>query len=462
MYDHLKLGLVKKSHLHIHPKSYTHYDVNFEATVSLREKFQFTIDFFIDEKQLNSIFNIIAKDYASEAKIPGFRPGKVPFSVITKEYKGDILNLIYNQLIENIINKIESLFEIEIDGKYNIKIEKYSLEDGLLFKTSNKLCPQIIEPNYNDLKLENYEIIVSEEEINQEIDLLYKKLKKFEPLKKDRKTILGDLLIINTTCKIEGEDFSGGKLDMQPVEIGSNSFIPGFEDQLINKSKNEKFDINVTFPSDYHEASLCAKKAVFSCEILNIEQPVTESREEFLSRIVQDTDTKKTLELIKESIVNRKNASLNDIKRLKLFDQLMNITKDFEYDEILLNDEINRIRTMKLEANTSEEDIKKIAHRRVKLGYLLSHHAIKNDIKVLEKDIIDYVSNLTSGMDEHKSKKMWDTIRNNPESINSIVGVITEAKSVQSILDKIEKESKNVKLDNEKYLELIASADNYK
>lgn len=247
--------------------------------------------------------------------IPGFRKGKAPKSVIEKYY-GE--SFFYEDAINEAYPKAysEAVTEAKIEpvDKADIEVTNVS-NDGFTFKATVTVKPEVEVTVYKGIKAEKQEVVVTEADIDMEINRLRDKNARIINVE-DRAAELGDTVVIDFEGFLDGIPFNGGKGENFNLKLGSGQFIPGFEDQIVGKNISEEFDVNVTFPEDYNAEELAGKPTVFKVKIHEIkanELPVVD--DEF----VKDVSEFDTLEALKEDYKAKLTAS-----REKM------VTEDFE------------------------------------------------------------------------------------------------------------------------------------
>ncbi|MDR2647579.1 MAG: trigger factor [Oscillospiraceae bacterium] len=203
-------------------------------------------------------------------QMPGFRKGKVPRPLAEKRY-GD--NLFFeetiNALIPAQVDAVVKETEIEtVADPYDLDIEKISKEDGVSYSFTLIAKPEITVSGYKGIEVPQAEVDISETDVDDEIEQLRQRNARLEEVQ--RPAQLGDVVQINYMGTLDGVPFDGGTAENHDLKLGSGDFIPGFEDQIVEHSTGEKFDIEVCFPEDYGEQTLAGKSVVFAIELLAV------------------------------------------------------------------------------------------------------------------------------------------------------------------------------------------------
>ena len=247
--------------------------------------------------------------------LPGFRKGKAPRVMIEKMYgKGVFLEDAANALIPSAYSKALNECDLEIVSQPEIDITQLEAGKPFIFTAEVAVKPEVTLGEYKGVEVKKIDVEVTEEEINAE-------LKKEQEnnsrtiLVEDRRVENGDIATIDFEGFVDGTPFEGGKGSDYPLTIGSNTFIPGFEEQLIGANAGEKRDVNVTFPEEYQAKELAGKAAVFKCEVKKIEKKELPELDDEFAKDVSEFDTLEEYKAdIKKNLTEKKEA---DAKRQK-------------------------------------------------------------------------------------------------------------------------------------------------
>jgi trigger factor len=298
----------------------------------------------IDGKEWEKLLDDAFKKANKRAKIDGFRPGKAPKSVYIKHY--GLESLYYeasNAAIEVAYGKlIDQEKDLQIVAEPNVTIESLD-EKGIEFKFVLTLKPEVKLGKYKGLIVKKETVKVTKEEVEHSIEHMREHYK--ENVTKDGKIENGDIAIIDFEGFKDGVPFDGGKGENYSLEIGSNTFIPGFEEQLIGLKAGDEKDLDLTFPEDYHSEELKGQKVVFKVKVEEVKEVVIpELDKEFFEDLGMDgIDTKEALEKqVKENIKAQKEKEAEDKYNDALIDE---VAKNAEYEipEAMIEEEKNRM-----------------------------------------------------------------------------------------------------------------------
>ena len=280
----------------------------------------------------------------SKAKIDGFRPGKAPKEVFLKKYGKEALYMDAADIVlDGAYRKVfEDNKDLEIVAQPEIGLKSID-EKGVEFTFKLTLKPEVKLGKYKGLNVKKDSVKVTKEEVEHEIEHLRSHYA--ENVVKEGKVENGDIAIIDFEGFKDGKAFDGGKGENYSLTIGSNTFIPGFEDQIIGMAKGEEKDINVTFPEDYHSEELKGQPVVFKVKVNEIKEvKIPELDKDFFEDLgMEGIDSKESLEAqVKENIKARRDADAEN----KYIDELLEAAaKNVEVDipDVMISEEQDRI-----------------------------------------------------------------------------------------------------------------------
>ena len=347
------------------------------------------------------------KKASSNFQIDGFRKGKAPKSVFLKKYTQERLNfdaadICLDDAYSDMFKKAKDL---EIVAQPEITLSDIS-EKGVEYLFTLTLKPEVKLGKYKGLGVKKDKVSVSKEEIEHEIEHLRSHYTE-NVVKESGSVESGDIAVIDFEGFKDGVAFAGGKGENYSLEIGSNTFIPGFEDQVIGMAVGEEKDINVTFPKDYHAEDLKGAKVVFKVKVNEIKvKRVPELDADFFEDLgMEGIDSKESLEKqVKENIKVRKDSESEN----KYIDELLDAASKnvkVEIPEVMINEELNRMvkqyeETLKMQGlsleqfyqftNSDEsklrEQMKEEATKRITYRLMLEEIAKVENIEVSDSD----------------------------------------------------------------------------
>lgn len=434
----------------------------------LKRSFQITFP----AKDIESKVNAQLEKIGQKAKIPGFRPGKVPLPILKQRYHNEAISKTLDACVDVAVKQVVKENDLKPALKPKVEIESFDQGKDLVFNISLEILPTIGEVKFKDLAFEKYVVEVPEKTIKQVLDNFANRTRETRPLAKLRKTKKGDVAIIDFEGFIEDEPIEGGKGQDHALELGSGSFIPGFEDQLIDQEKGARLDVKVTFPKDYHEKHYANKPARFDVHLKDIHELDLAVVDEKLAERLGFETVQEMQEGVKASLAKDYNAQafistkrhvLDALAERFTFDVPQNMI-EIEFENIwnqlcqeLGIDQGNAAnanakgkkgsKTFEEAAGQSEEvlraEYKLIAERRVRLGLLLAEIGNRNNITVTQQE---FVNALTAKAREFpgQEKQVFDFYRSNESAMASIRAPIFENKVVDFILTEAKVSEKSI------------------
>lgn len=294
--------------------------------------------------EVNAGYKKAVQKIADQANIPGFRKGKAPRAIIEMHYGKEAVK---QEAFEIVANKAysEALDQEKLIPVSDPKVEESTFEEGkdmeLTIKVTLKPEPELGE--YKGLHVEKKEVEVTDEQVDAQIKDMMGRDAKMVVAEEGAVIEKGDFAIIDFAGTVDGEPFSGGEGKGYPLEVGSNSFIPGFEDQLVGLSKGDSTDVEVTFPEDYFVKDLAGKEAIFKVNIQDVKRKeLPELNDEY---VASKTDFKTVEELranYKERMQKAAEANAKAEYEHELIDMAVANAK-FSVPEIMIEDKISQM-----------------------------------------------------------------------------------------------------------------------
>lgn len=384
-------------------------DVKVELTISL------------GAEELKAAEQVALTKLAKEVKIEGFRKGKAPLEMVAAQVDTNLLN---QETLENALSKsVAEAFlkeKVQAINRPEVDVKKFVPGTELEFTATTEIMPKVELGDYKKLGVKKEAIKVSKKEVKETIERI---LKNFAEKKKvEREAKKGDEIIIDFLGKKDGVAFDGGKAEKFPLELGSKSFIPGFEEGLIGKKAGDELSLDLEFPKDYHAKDLAGAKVVFEVKIHEVRENVEpEINEEFLSKL-GDFKTKEEFEKqIEEDLKTQKQAEVDEKFKDELVKKLAEVSK-VPVPEILLEDQKRSIemdmqqnlmysglsledyleRMGKTREEWLEKDVKEVAEMRVKSGLSLAE---LSKVEKVESSIEELDARITRLKEQYGNSK---------------------------------------------------------
>ena len=339
-----------------------------------------------------------------DAKVDGFRKGHVPADVLEKKFKKEIEGEILNHIISEEYRK--AVEENNLSPIADIKLEKYeNNEDNVEVVFTIPVLPEINLGDYKSVKVEKEALDVNDEKVNAEIEIMRSNAGKLKEVADDEAAQNKDVTNINFEGFIDGEAFDGGKAEGFDLTLGSKSFIDTFEDQIIGHKKGDEFDVNVTFPEEYHAENLKGKPAVFKVKVNSIKRKEEAELNEDLAKELGYDSVEDLKVKTKENLTKREETRIENEYRGKVVDAVVD-TVNFEIPEAVVEREIQfqinrfaqqlQMQGMSLnqyfkmtgqDIEKMRESIKESAEKSVKRDLVLTEIAKAENVQATEEEV---------------------------------------------------------------------------
>ena len=289
---------------------------------------------------LTAAFNKVVKT----VNVPGFRKGKMPRPMFEKRFGveslyQDALDILLPEAYGNAIDETG----IEPIDRPDIDIEQMEKGKELIFKATVQVKPEVTLGEYKGLEVEEFDTNVTDEDVAKELETLQNRQAELV-VKEEGTAELGDTVVIDFEGFVDGEAFEGGTAENHSLELGSNSFIPGFEEQLVGLATGESKDVEVSFPEEYHAAELAGKPAVFKVTLHEIKgKELPELDDEFAKDVDEEVET---LDALKEKIRTRLEDSKKHEAEHHLRDSVVEkaaANVEVEIPDVMVESEVNRM-----------------------------------------------------------------------------------------------------------------------
>ena len=427
-----------------------------QVTETLSEGLKREYKVVVPASELDAKVNARLDELKDRVRINGFRPGKVPVTHLKRMYGRSAMAEVIEATVRDTNNQIvsEHGYKLAADPKVTLPTEEGAIDQliagksDLNYTMALEIVPPITLGDFKSIKLTRLAADVTDAEVEQGITRIVDQNKPYTVRPEGEKAAKDDRVTISFAGTIDGKPFEGGSGDDAVVLIGSNTFIPGFEDQLIGIGAGETRTLKVTFPARYMKEDLAGKAAEFVVTAKSIEAP---------GKVTADDDFAKSLGLellaklrdaVKDSI-SREHAGMSRQKlKRALLDELDKLHK-FEPPPTLVEEEFDRVwksvlseleterKTFADEGTTEEKakaEYRAIAERRVRLGLVLAEIGEKNNITVTEDELSRAVMERARQF-AGQEQRVWDYYRQNPQAVAALRAPIFEEKVVDFLVE---------------------------
>jgi trigger factor len=422
----------------------------------------------VNAAELNKELDAKLADMAGRAQIKGFRPGKVPVQHLRNMYGKSAMAEVIQTTVDAHSRQVFTDRNLKPAYQPEVKFPEDEKEvnaviDGkadLAFTIASEVVPEFEVKDFTGLTLEKHVVVAGDEHIAESLKTLADQYKGFEAKKEGSKAAKGDRVNINFVGSIDGVEFDGGKGDDIPLEIGSNQFIPGFEEQLIGTKAGDDVTVKVTFPAEYGAANLAGKAASFTVKVNAVEAPAETKMDDEFAKRVGFEDLAKLKDMVKSGIerefaqmtaMKLKRDVLDSMDKQYTFELPQKLV-DAEFESIwaALSNEMQKAGKSFADENTTEDkakaDYRKIAERRVRLGLVLGTIGEKEGVTITDQELQQALISRARQF-PGQEKQVFDYYRKNSGALLELRGPIFEQKVVDLIVGKAKVADKSITRD---------------
>lgn len=274
--------------------------------------------------------------------IPGFRKGKAPQAVIERHYgEGVFFEDAVNHCISDTYSKVLDEQSLQPASNPEFDVEEISAEKGLIYTAVFAVNPEFEIEDYKGLEIEKVDVEATDAMVDSKIDEEREKNGRMVEVERESKS--GDIVNIDFVGTVDGVAFEGGSMEAHDLKLGSNSFIPGFEEQLIAHKAGDEVEVKVTFPDDYRAENLAGKDAVFACKLNAVKEIILPEPDDDFAKDVSEFDTfEEYRESVRKSLNEEMAAQKDEVKKQRIFEAVGNLMKA-ELHERIIETEIDKM-----------------------------------------------------------------------------------------------------------------------
>ncbi|PLA74381.1 trigger factor [Hydrogenovibrio sp. SC-1] len=421
-----------------------------------------TINVTLPSTDLDSKVEKRLAQMRSTVKMDGFRPGKVPMSIVKKRYGGQVRQEMLGETVQASFYDAIAKEELNIAGYP--QFHKLDEQDGqILYSAKFEVFPKIDLPKFSDLSVELNKSEVTDKDVDTMITKLREQKSAWKPANGNKKAKKGDQVIIDFVGKKDGVEFEGGKAEDVPLELGSGRMIPGFEDGIEGMKKGEEKTIDVTFPEDYQSEELKGQAVTFDITVHSVQTKVLpEIDEEFVKSLGVDAGTEEALTAEVRSNMEKELARAVENKNRTLVLDALSDKVEVTLPQALVEQEaqtlLNRQAEQFKQQGMNPEDLgittdmfKADAEKRVKIGLVLGEVIKENNIEATEEGRKAFIEEQASSYDDPQEVIQW--YANNPDAQKEIDAILVEREITKLILSEAK-----VKEVSKKFEEIVNTA----
>ena len=401
------------------------------------------------------------KELGARVHVPGFRSGKAPMAILRQRYAGHVLGEVLEKTVHEVTEGLLTERSLRPAAQPKLDIVSYDEGKDLEFSVELEVMPDVGDLDFSVLKITRPVAEVDDKAVDEALARIAAGQNNTEVVSTARKSKAGDVAVIDFHGKIDGVDLPGGKGEDHHLELGSGSFIPGFEDQVIGAKAGDSLTVNVSFPDDYHATHLAGKAAEFAVTVKELRQSVPVKIDDELAKMAG----KDSLEDLKQMIRDQLAKEYAEVSRNKakqaLLDSMAN-SYEITIPEVMAEEEFKAIwgqvehakehgHPDPDDAGKSDEQLRSeyrtLSNRRVKLGLLLTETGGRTQIEVTQQDINQAImKEMTRFPGQEQAVINYYT--KNKQALDSLRAPLYEDKVVDFILERAKVTDKKVSVED--------------
>ncbi|WP_439155761.1 trigger factor [Yoonia sp.] len=431
-----------------------------QVTETLNEGLKRGYAITVTAAELNAKVDEKLKEAQPTVEMKGFRKGKVPMALLRKQFGQRLMGEAMQEAIDGAVTS-----HLEASGdrpaaqpEMKMTNEDWKEGDDVNVEVSYEKLPDVPDTDFSKIKLEKMVVKADDAAVQEALDNLAASPQavSYEPKKTQAKK--DDQVVFDFVGKVDGEPFEGGSAEDYPLVLGSDSFIPGFEDGLLKVKAGEEKDVEVTFPEDYQAEHLAGKKAVFTCTIKEVRAPKTPEMDDELAKKFGAEDLEALKAQIRERLEAEYSGAARAVAKRSLLDALDNAVS-FDLPEGLVTAEAGQIAHQLWHEENPEvqghdhpeiettEEHKKLAERRVKLGLLLADIGQKAEVKVSDQEMTQAIMNQARQY-PGQEREFFEFVQQNAQFRQQMQAPMFEDKVVDHIFEQADVTEKEVSKDD--------------
>jgi trigger factor len=416
-----------------------------QVTETLNEGLKRGYTITVTAAELDAKVNEKLTEAQPEIEMKGFRKGKVPMAMLKKQFGPRVLGEAMQEAVDGAMNEHMEKSGDRPAAQPDMKMtnEDWKEGDDVIVEVSYEKLPEIPAVDFSGVELERLVVKADDAAVTEALENLAGTVKDYADRKKGSKAKDGDQVVIDFVGKVDGEEFEGGKAEDYPLVLGSNSFIPGFEDGLVGVKAEEVKDVEVTFPENYGAENLAGKAAVFTVTVKAVKEPKdAEINDELATKFgAEDLDALKAQ--VTERLESEYTGAAHALAKRSLLDALDGVV-EFDLPESLVNAEASQIAHQLWHEENPEvqghdhgeieatDEHKALAGRRVKLGLLLADVGQKEEISVSDAELTQAVMNQARQY-PGQERQFFEFVQQNAQFRQQLQAPIFEDKVVDHI-----------------------------
>ena len=431
-----------------------------QVTETLNEGLKRAYTMVITNADLEAKVDEKLKEAQPQVEMKGFRKGKVPMAMLKKQFGQQVMGEVMQESIDGAVNTHfeETGTRPAMQPAIKMTNEDWKQGDDVHIEFSYEALPEIPELDASGITLEKMVVAADDASVTEALENLASTAQNFKDRRKGSKAKDGDQVVIDFLGKVDGEAFEGGSAEDYPLVLGSNSFIPGFEDQLVGTKAGEEKNVEVNFPDDYGAENLAGKAAVFECTVKEVKEPVAAEIDDELAKRFGADDLDALKAQVSERLEAEYAGAARAVMKRALLDQLDGLVKfdlppsmvEAEAKQIahqLWHDEHPEVTDHNHDEIEATEEHTTLAERRVRLGLLIAEIGQKAEIEITDAEMTQAIM-AQARQYPGQERQFFEFIQQNQQMQQQLRAPLFEDKVVDHIIEGAKVTEKSVDKDS--------------
>ena len=410
----------------------------------------YSINGVLTADELQTAADEILTEYGKKAKMPGFRPGHIPLSVLRQKFNASAYGEAVDKLMNRDLDKYVTEKKLRLAGAPKADLSGWEIGKDAEYSLEFDILPTLPAIDLDKITVTKKVTKLDEADVEKSIENIRKNRSTAEKQDEKYKAKNGDTAVIDFKGFIGKDAFEGGAAEKHHLVLGSGAFIPGFEDQIVGHKAGDKFDVNVKFPTDYHAKNLAGKDARFEVLIHEVRKHILPEINDELAKSVGH----ESMDKLREHIRKLLNEQYTDAAQREMRNELLDVLADkvkLDLPESLVEQELNLAKSEHEHHNAEhghehkwdDKAERRDAERRVKLGLILAEWGTNNKVEVTRDDLQQAV--WAEAARYPNPQQVFDFYNKNQNALAMLRGMIFERKALDAMLTHVKTKEKVVK-----------------
>ena len=418
-----------------------------KVTVNSKKGLKVVLEVIVEKQLIKNKITEKFEELKQKVNLKGFRPGKVPVEILKKQFGKAVYGEVLEKTLRETSTKALEDKKIKVAGQPNINLKSHGEDKDLKYIIDIEQLPEIKTKEIDKIKSIDYEISVSDKDVDKRIKEIAKNQNNFIDKKDDAPAVENDLVVFDYKATIDDKDFRGGEGKNTQIILGKDLFIKDFDKQLIGVKKNQNKLVNVVLPDNYPDKEYSNKKAKFNCKIINVKEPQKVKINDEFAKNIGTKDFNDLKSVVSKQIRDQYKNTLDSITKKEILDQLTKF-KEISIPNNLVQQEMELMTQgiSKDDKEKNKKETEKKARQRIKVGLILNEYGEQNNLKVTEQELKNEIQKQIQ-MTPNQSRQVAEYYQKNPSAASSLRGGIYEDKIINLIKKKSSSVKKNISVE---------------